>query len=118
MRLPPESIRTRVLLLPSLWSALSMGLETVIHPQLFKSTRSCLFTDDYKKSVYDCYLQDTGNTRQNEKSLPFVSINLGCYMVEGTDSVFGVVLPVQRNDVDLIEIINFYLKTGFLITLK
>lgn len=32
-------------------------------------------------------------------------------MVEGTDSVFGVVLPVQRNDVGLIEIINFYLKT-------
>lgn len=111
MQLPPESVRTRVLLLPSLWSAPSTGLQTVIHPQPFKSTGSCLFTDDYKKSVYDCYLQDTGNTRQNEKSLSFVSLNLGCYMVEGTDSMFGVVLPLQRNDVGLIEIINFYLKT-------
>lgn len=32
-------------------------------------------------------------------------------MVEGTACIFGVVLSVQRNDVDLIEIINCYLKT-------
>lgn len=67
--------------------------------------------DEYKKSVYDCYLQDIGNTRQHEKSLSFVSLNLECYMVEGTACIFGVVLLEQRNDVDLIEIINCYLRT-------
>lgn len=33
--------------------------------------------DEYKKIVYDFYLQGTGNTRQDEK-LSFVNINLEC----------------------------------------
>ena len=67
--------------------------------------------DEYKKSVYNCYLQDIGNRRDNEKRLSFVSTNLGYYVVKGMACIFGVVLSAQRNDVSLIELINCFLRT-------
>lgn len=51
------------------------------------------------------------NRRQNEKMLSFVNLNLGRYVVEGTAYIFGVVLSAQRNDVNLIETINCFLRT-------
>jgi len=43
--------------------------------------------------------------------LSFVNLNLGRYVVEGTACIFGAILSVQRNGVDLIEIINCNLRT-------
>lgn len=43
--------------------------------------------------------------------LSFVNLNLGQYVVEGTAYIFGVVLSAQRNDVNLTETINCFLRT-------
>lgn len=115
MQLPPPSVRT-----PCLWSALLAGLEAESSiPGRLGAQGSCLFTDEYKKIVYDCYLQELGNTRQNEERLSFVSLNLCVCVSHGGELclAFGVMLFVQRNDVDLIEVINCHLKTvGFLLS--
>lgn len=100
MQLPPQSVRTRILPLPCLWSVLSTGLEAVICPQPSESTgepsshasvqEECLWLT-YRVFKYKA---------EWEEIVVFVSLNPGCYMVEGTACMFGVVVSVQRNDVN------------------
>lgn len=95
MQLPAQSVRTRIL--PCLWSALLTGLEAIIYPQPFESTGELSFHARIQEN--DCY-RVFKYEAEWEEIVIFVSLNPGCYMVEGTACMFGVVLSGRRDDVN------------------